>query len=102
MKIRLAFIYKGSHVFFSGKHFDNTYYHFFIDALKRNECLDVTYFPVENYFDASKLKEELHWKPEETLDTGLLKTVLWYLENESWVNHTMSAEYQHWIQRQYS
>ena len=54
MKIRLAFIYKGSHVFFSGKHFDNTYYHFFIDALKRNECLDVTYFPVENYFDASK------------------------------------------------
>lgn len=56
MKIRVAFIYKGSHVFFSGKHFDNTYYHFFIDALKRNNSIDVTYFPVEDYFDANKLR----------------------------------------------
>jgi len=55
-KIRVAFIYKGSHVFFSGKHFDNTYYHFFMDALKRNERIETTYFPVEDYFDANKLK----------------------------------------------
>lgn len=55
-KIRVAFIYKGSHVFFSGKHFDNTYYHFFIDALKRNRSIDVIYFPVEDYFDATILK----------------------------------------------
>jgi len=55
-KIRVAFIYKGSHVFFSGKHFDNTYYHFFIDALKRNNRIEVSYFPIEDYFDVSKLK----------------------------------------------
>lgn len=54
-KIRVAFIYKGTHVFFSGKHFDNTYYHFFIDALKRNQRIEISYFPVEFIFDVTEL-----------------------------------------------
>ena len=51
--------------------------------------------------DASKLERELNWKPQETFETGLRKTVLWYLENETWMNHVVSAQYQDWIQKQY-
>ena len=51
--------------------------------------------------DASKLERELGWRPQETFETGLRKTVLWYLENETWVNHVVSGEYQHWVQKQY-
>ncbi len=52
--------------------------------------------------DASKLERELGWKPKETFETGLRKTVLWYLENETWVNHVVSGEYKHWVEKQYS
>jgi dTDP-glucose 4,6-dehydratase len=52
--------------------------------------------------NASKLERELGWKPQETFETGLRKTVLWYLENETWVNHVVSGEYQHWVEKQYS
>ena len=52
--------------------------------------------------DASKLERELNWKPQETFETGLRKTALWYLENETWMNHAVSAEYHNWIQKQYS
>jgi dTDP-glucose 4,6-dehydratase len=52
--------------------------------------------------DASKLERELGWKPQETFETGLRKTVLWYLDNEKWVNHVVSGEYQHWVEKQYS
>jgi len=52
--------------------------------------------------DASKLERELNWKPKETFETGLRKTVLWYLENVAWMDHVGSGEYQDWIQKQYS
>ena len=52
--------------------------------------------------DASKLKRELGWTSQENFETGLRKTVLWYLENEAWMDHVVSGEYQHWIQKQYS
>ena len=52
--------------------------------------------------DPSILERELGWKPLETFETGLRKTVLWYLEHETWVNHVVPGEYQHWIQKQYS
>ena len=52
--------------------------------------------------DASKLERELGWRPQETFESGLRKTVLWYLKNETWMNHIVSGEYQHWIQKQYS
>jgi len=55
-KIRVALIYKSSYSFLSGSHFDNTTYNFFMHALKRNENLDITYFPSENSFDTNKIR----------------------------------------------
>ena len=55
-QIRVALIYNSNSKFLSGTHFDNTYYNFFIKAWKRNPLLDVTYFPTDKRFDASKLK----------------------------------------------
>ena len=52
--------------------------------------------------DASKIERDLGWRPQETFETGLRKTVIWYLENEIWVNHVVSGEYQHWVEKQYS
>ena len=54
--IRVAFIYGESNIFLTGKHFDNTYYHFFMNALKRNNRIQVTYFPTKQVFDALTLK----------------------------------------------
>ncbi len=51
--------------------------------------------------DASKLERELNWKPQETFEAGLRKTVLWYLENEAWVDHVVSGEYQNWVKKHY-
>jgi len=55
-KIRVAFIYKSSNPYMSKKAWATTYYHFFMDALKRNDELDVSYFPAEKSFDTSVLK----------------------------------------------
>ncbi len=54
--IRVALIFHKNSKFFSGKHFDNTFYNFFFKAWKRNSSIDVTYFPTDDIFDASKLK----------------------------------------------
>lgn len=52
--------------------------------------------------DATKLEKELGWKPAETFETGIRKTVLWYLDNQDWVSHVLSGEYQGWLEKQYS
>lgn len=51
--------------------------------------------------DATKLARELGWKPQETFETGLRKTVEWYLQNAEWVKGVTSGEYQRWIDTQY-
>ncbi len=51
--------------------------------------------------DASKIQNELGWAPTETFETGLRKTVQWYLDNSEWVTHVQSGEYQNWIAKQY-
>ena len=51
--------------------------------------------------DASKLERELGWKPQETFETGIRKTVLWYLENQPWVANVTSGAYRDWCERQY-
>lgn len=43
--------------------------------------------------DATKIFDELGWKPEETFDTGLRKTVLWYLNNENWWRRVKDGSY---------
>jgi dTDP-glucose 4,6-dehydratase len=52
--------------------------------------------------NASKLERELGWRPQETFETGLRKTVHWYLQHKAWMNHTVSGEYQRWVQKQFS
>jgi dTDP-glucose 4,6-dehydratase len=52
--------------------------------------------------DASKLERELGWKPAETFETGIRKTVRWYLDHQSWVNNVTSGAYQGWVGKQYS
>jgi dTDP-glucose 4,6-dehydratase len=51
--------------------------------------------------DASKLERELGWKPAETFETGIRKTVRWYLDNQAWVANVTSGAYREWLSRQY-
>ncbi|MDZ5601448.1 dTDP-glucose 4,6-dehydratase [Pseudomonas sp. RP23018S] len=52
--------------------------------------------------DASKIQRELGWVPEETFETGIRKTVQWYLDNAEWVAHVKSGSYQQWIDSNYA
>jgi dTDP-glucose 4,6-dehydratase len=51
--------------------------------------------------DANKIHKELGWKPAETFDTGIRKTVQWYLDHPEWVAHVQSGDYRNWIGQQY-
>jgi dTDP-glucose 4,6-dehydratase len=52
--------------------------------------------------DATKIHKELGWKPVETFDSGIRKTVKWYLENADWVAQVQSGAYREWVQTNYS
>ncbi|MBX9598280.1 MAG: dTDP-glucose 4,6-dehydratase [Burkholderiales bacterium] len=52
--------------------------------------------------DPTKIQSELGWQPEENFDTGIQKTIQWYLDNQQWVNHVLSGEYQNWINLNYT
>ena len=52
--------------------------------------------------DASKIERDLGWKPAETFDTGIRKTVQWYLANPEWVANVQSGAYRDWVQTQYA
>lgn len=52
--------------------------------------------------DAGKIERELGWKPQETFESGLRKTVEWYLANDEWVRGVTSGGYQKWIEQHYS
>jgi len=52
--------------------------------------------------DARKLERELGWKPAETFESGIRKTVQWYLSHEDWVSHVQSGAYRDWVQKQYA
>ncbi|MEG0540535.1 MAG: dTDP-glucose 4,6-dehydratase [Comamonas sp.] len=51
--------------------------------------------------DAHKLERELGWKPAETFETGIRKTVQWYLDNPEWVANVQSGSYRDWVQKHY-
>jgi dTDP-glucose 4,6-dehydratase len=51
--------------------------------------------------NANKIYTELGWKPAETFETGIEKTVDWYLKNQNWVARVQSGDYQNWIHKQY-
>ncbi|MGZ8256312.1 MAG: dTDP-glucose 4,6-dehydratase [Gallionella sp.] len=52
--------------------------------------------------DARKLERELGWKPAETFETGIRKTVQWYLDNQPWANNVLSGEYRRWVDKNYA
>lgn len=51
--------------------------------------------------DARKIERELGWKPAETFETGIRKTVRWYLDNQPWVANVLSGAYRDWVARNY-
>ena len=52
--------------------------------------------------DASKIERELGWKPSETFETGIRKTIQWYLENQNWVSNVQSNLYREWVEKNYT
>ncbi len=51
--------------------------------------------------DAGKIERELGWRPAETFDTGIRKTVRWYLDNQAWVSNVTSGAYRQWLDKNY-
>jgi dTDP-glucose 4,6-dehydratase len=51
--------------------------------------------------DASKIRRELHWKPEYDLETGLRKTIQWYIDNEAWWQRIKNGTYKEYFEKQY-
>lgn len=72
------------------------YYRDLITYVKDRPGHDVRYA-----IDALKIERELGWTPQESFETGLRKTVEWYLNNKEWVEHVQSGEYQSWLNKQY-
>ena len=52
--------------------------------------------------DAGKIRDELGWQPRESFETGLAKTVAWYLDNAQWVARVKSGEYRRWMETNYA
>lgn len=52
--------------------------------------------------DFSKLQKELDWHPDESFESGIRKTIKWYIDNKGWVNRVKSGEYMSWIERHYN
>jgi dTDP-glucose 4,6-dehydratase len=51
--------------------------------------------------DARKLEQELGWKPAETFESGIRKTVQWYLDSHDWIANVTSGSYREWTDKQY-
>lgn len=51
--------------------------------------------------DASKIERELGWRPTETFETGIEKTIEWYINNQEWLNHVTSGDYMNYYQKMY-
>jgi len=74
----------------------------------KNYCEQITYVADRpghdrRYaIDASKIERELGWKPLETFETGIRKTVEWYLENQSWVANVQAGTYREWVEKNYA
>jgi dTDP-glucose 4,6-dehydratase len=52
--------------------------------------------------DATKIRNECGWRPAETVETGLAKTVAWYLANQAWIESVTSGEYKRWVETNYA
>lgn len=70
-------------------------------------CAQITYVTdrpghdLRYAIDARKLERELDWKPAETFETGIRKTVQWYIDNQDWVSNIQSGAYREWVEKNY-
>jgi len=76
---------------------DGSHYHAQITYVKDRPGHDRRYA-----VDARKIAIELGWKPAETFETGIRKTVKWYLDNPRWVSNVQSGAYRDWVNKQYA
>ena len=51
--------------------------------------------------DATKIERELGWRPAETFETGIRKTIRWYLDHAQWVANVQSGAYREWVEKNY-
>ena len=51
--------------------------------------------------NANKIEKNLNWHPSETLETGIKKTIQWYLDHQDWVTNITNRDYQTWVEKQY-
>ncbi len=52
--------------------------------------------------DSGKLQRELGWHPDESFESGIRKTIKWYIDNKGWVDRVKSGEYMSWIEKHYN
>ena len=52
--------------------------------------------------DASRIRDELGWEPAETFETGIRKTLQWYLDHPQWVSNVQSGAYRDWVEKNYA
>ena len=52
--------------------------------------------------NATKIHRELGWKPQESFETGIRKTIQWYLDNQEWVRNVTSGDYKKWVEKNFS
>jgi dTDP-glucose 4,6-dehydratase len=52
--------------------------------------------------DCGKIERELSWRARETFDSGIRKTIAWYLENQDWVQRVLTGEYEKWVDLHYT
>ena len=57
---------------------------------------------VKYAIDATKLERELDWRPAETFESGIAKTVQWYLDHPQWIAGVVSGSYRDWLKQQYA
>lgn len=74
----------------------------------KNYADQITFVPdrpghdVRYAIDASKIAKELGWKPEETFESGIEKTIDWYISHQEWVTNVTSGDYRQWVETHYS
>ena len=51
---------------------------------------------------SNKINKELGWQPQETFETGIRKTIEWFINNQDWVKHVQSGEYKTWVDKNYT
>lgn len=77
--------------------FPNSAFHKLINYVKDRPGHDRRYA-----INATKIERELNWKPSETFETGIRKTIQWYLNNQNWIADIQTGAYQEWMEKNYS